>query len=128
MREIKFSCMWKDGDSWIDNRHSLGDMENGDHWEAMSDNPMLRGYILKHKRQYTGLTGKNGVEIYEGDIISDHNGFGIVAWEEGCAGFKVSYVGIMKGYGKWFADYNINGEFESIEVEGNIHENPELIK
>lgn len=74
--------------------------------------------------QYTGLRDKNGVEICGGDIISDHVGIGVVEYPENKAAFRVSYG---NGRAKWFIDYILSGEKESIEVIGNIYENPELL-
>lgn len=74
--------------------------------------------------QFTGLKDRNGVEIYCGDIISDHNGLGVVKYSENHGAFRVVY---SDGVAKWFIDYTLNGERESIEVIGNIYENPELI-
>lgn len=68
--------------------------------------------------QYTGLKDKNGVEIWEGDLVSDHVGDGVVVYDK-WASFAVSYG---DGYAKWFADYTLNGERDSIEVTGNIHD------
>lgn len=78
--------------------------------------------------QYTGLKDRNGVEICEGDVITDHVGVGVIVWSDKNASLKVSYLGDNNGLGKWFADYNLKGERESIEVIGNIHENHELLE
>lgn len=74
--------------------------------------------------QYTGLKDANGVEIYEGDVVEDHNGTGFVEYAEKHAAFRVNYA---NGQAKWFYDYNLRGERESIQVIGNIYQNPELL-
>lgn len=75
--------------------------------------------------QFTGLLDCNGVKIFEGDIVRDHNGIGEVQYSDKKAAFKVNY---HDGFAKWFIDYNLKGERESIEVIGNIHQNSELLK
>jgi uncharacterized phage protein (TIGR01671 family) len=71
--------------------------------------------------QYTGLKDKNGVEIYEGDIICMADGpVYTVWWNAGGFGIKnvnddaVQVGSLVKG-------------FRISEVIGNIYENPELL-
>jgi hypothetical protein len=71
MREYKFSVMFSDGKAWIDLKFTLDEMSNGDHWEAMSDSPLLRKYKHISTRQFAGLLDKSAFEIYEGDFITD---------------------------------------------------------
>lgn len=88
-------------------------------WDFLKEEPHL---IVD---QYTGLKDCNGVKIFEGDIVRDHNGVGEVQYSEKKASFKVNY---HNGFSKWFIDYNLVGERESIKVIGNIHQNPELLE
>lgn len=74
--------------------------------------------------QFTGMHDKNGVPIFEGDIIKDHIGIGVVEYSEKRASFRANY---KDGTCKWFIDYNLKGELESIEVIGNIHQHAHLL-
>lgn len=67
--------------------------------------------------QYTGLKDSKGVEIYEGDIVKWLDGVFKVKWSITC--FVVEDKK-GKGYGISSGDF--------IEIIGNIHENPELLK
>ena len=81
--------------------------------------------------QYTGLTDKNGKHIFEGDIIFckkhiDGNfvdasiEFGFVEMKYGAFGLHRKQ-GFYRPFKDWLEDYEL-------EVIGDIHDNPELLK
>lgn len=82
--------------------------------------------------QYTGLTDKNGKRIFEGDICE------VVRFDTDSHEYK-SQIFLVEWIESGFGLYSqsISGELvmfigisdmEDIEVIGNIHENPEMIK
>ena len=74
--------------------------------------------------QYTGLTDKNGKEIYEGDILEQEDGRRTrVVWHDYCAMFDL--VGII-GKGVPHPIYDRPERLQTII--GNVYENPELRK
>ena len=74
--------------------------------------------------QYTGLTDKNGTKIFEGDIVKGNEDIFnediifTVIFDEYCR-----YM-IISNYGHYLLARN----HENVEVIGNIHDNPELLK
>lgn len=76
--------------------------------------------------QYIGLTDKNELEIFEGDILKCWDNCVVENWSKYHIGF-VMYDGIKftLSVGDTFLDLFYNAE--NIEVIGNIHENPELL-
>ncbi len=83
-------------------------------------------------RQYTGLKDKNGVEIYEGDIIEITSGYldapiiSKVTW--GGEEYPAFDLPEYDGYGaNAFAAIYFSDDDE-MKVIGNIYENPELLE
>lgn len=75
-------------------------------------------YKHSEAMQFTGMKDKNGVDIYEGDLVRFNEGRRIDVAE-------VRYSDI---YGYWFANNCECARFQSCEVIGNIHQNTKLLK
>lgn len=125
MREIKFRA-WDlaDHSKWGDHKgmvffdiYSKPDFIGNTFCRAESDRFEDRFEIM----QFTGLYDRNGVEIYEGDIVeSDDMLPSEVCFDE--SGFCFSF-------GDWpICDYLVMNDERSLKVIGNIHQDPELLK
>ena len=136
MREIKFrgktlSGKWAYGDlvhftntqgidaSVIITEHqATGESDDFDYALCYARNE-FKVVIPESVGQFTGLHDKNGKEIYEGDIVRYDMG----------GECEVSYC-----IGGGFAGFDLSPAFHNghqlkdVEVIGNIHDNPELLK
>ena len=116
MRDIKFRAWDKSKQQMLDwvyfaTQHSMGVFLDGDKYFALM--------------QYTGLKDKNGVEIYEGDIVR--------VWLDTRVGDETPHNFEVK-WSVQNASFEVYDELlcswleQDLEVIGNIYENKELLK
>lgn len=119
---------WVEGYFWkeFDERCFIG-ADVGTEWDCQKYRTIVE-VIPETVGEYTGLKDKNGKEIFAGDIVS--------AWSQGLQAIgdvRARIDGLWLMYpayqhGKfWGLCPNPKGG-TSVEIVGNIHENPELIE
>ena len=152
MREIVFRGKRKDTGEWVygyyvaaDGQHFIFTGETALSQASYAHRLMYTDFVRyevipETVGQYTGLKDKNGVKIFEGDVVNNRRG---VACEIKHGGYLpiafMQYYQEIYGFKKvhkvhgFYAYYLSDGECcflpvnPAIKIIGNIHENPELL-
>ena len=123
MREILFHGKRVDNGEWVEGdvlqtRYHSGHIE----YQIMPQTPVSSAVPVLPETigQYTGLTDKNRIKIFEGDIIEFHEEIGKIKYSDYDAAFDIIFD-------TWNTNFSVTDE-RRIEVIGNIHDNPELME
>lgn len=128
MREIKFRAWHNQEKHYVETDDIVISIDGGPVLKTFSKE--IYGWTSDVElEQYTGLYDKNGQEIYEGDVVKLHV---VILSPDDKAGF-IEYrpeFGYCINFGKAVArqEYWAANDKHTIEVIGNIHENPELLE
>ena len=129
MREIKFRGQRIDNNAWV--YGYFVKVPNGEcriYWQPFEDATSNTYHLVKSESisQFTGLKDKNGKEIYQGDICRfNSDKTSDVVFIDGEFQNRLSQWGLHT-YMK--CPYTGEQKAPGIEVIGNIHKNPELLK
>ena len=129
MREVLFRGKRTDNGEWIygDLRH-ISDWKGGynphivDNTNGRNNSVTGLEIIPETVGQYTGLIDKNGMKIFEGDILTIENEgvYAAIKYNESNAAFYVEDEDHEDYLGEaWETD---------VVIIGNIHDNPELLQ
>lgn len=127
----KFRCWFKDTGTQAAHMVEWNELRE---FKALGDLLQYSGENkLFHLMQSTGLKDKNGVEIFEGDLVkvSVDNGFDYLFEELSIVKPSKFHSGLVCSLKSHEAEYRIiHAEILGYEYEvvGNIYENPELLE
>lgn len=126
MRQLKFRA-WDSENSKMVDVDSIDFLKN-EYWSGAEEWNLHPSTIM----QFTGLTDKNGEDIYEGDIGKDRRDsiWKISFGEKNTASFGATCISDTGAHDELYPQvmhfaWVVMHDFEVI---GNIHENPELLK
>ena len=135
MREILFRGKRTDNGKWVEGE-MLHDMQDRPHlyWKTPKELPIV---FSNHAivdpgtlGQFTGLTDRNGVKIFEGDIVKHYFNYHIPS------AYSVGQIFWNAKKCRWSRTATDCDYFPEVwsstskdyEVIGNIHDNPELVQ
>ena len=125
MREIRFRIWDMDRKVMLGSQYVI--FYDGDFYENYRD--LEDGIVLDNIEvmQYTGLEDRNGVKIFEGDIVKNvRNGISRkVYWDTYCASFHLSKQGKKESNVDYWSLSNPQWNYEVI---GNIYQNKDLLE
>ena len=142
IRTIIFRGKRKDNGEWIYGNFVRGCVDDFSYIVELGNKELCRNYvevIPETVGQYTGFTDKNGKRIFEGDMIKpfdDEIDKMVVEFRLGqfllCLygerGYMAEYGWEESGNYGCFEAEPLSSYCDDIEVIGNIHDNPELLK
>ena len=130
IREVIFRGKRTDNGEWITDSETY--IRDGDGIWLSDENLNVVTVIPETVGQYTGLTDKNGVRIFEGDIcrFKRYNDIynGKIVFNVKTASFIMWYQSIVGAYSEKATHKMLLSVCNDIEVIGNIHDNTELLE